>query len=112
MILLDTNVVSEAMKPEPHPSVRDWLDAPGGRDAVFPQRHHRRTVVRHPRAAARVGRKKALGQHLDLAAENGLPTSVLRLTEEWHAAAAGHRHADAAEDDDRDHADRDRCWSA
>jgi len=27
MILLDTNVVSGAMKPEPHPSVRDWLDA-------------------------------------------------------------------------------------
>ena len=27
MILLDTNVVSEAMKPEPAPSVRDWLDA-------------------------------------------------------------------------------------
>ncbi len=27
MILLDTNVVSEAMKPLPHPSVRDWLDA-------------------------------------------------------------------------------------
>jgi len=27
MILLDINVVSEAMKPEPHPSVRDWLDA-------------------------------------------------------------------------------------
>jgi predicted nucleic acid-binding protein len=27
VILLDTNVVSEAMKPEPHPSVRDWLDA-------------------------------------------------------------------------------------
>lgn len=27
MILLDTNVVSEAMKPGPHPSVRDWLDA-------------------------------------------------------------------------------------
>ena len=27
MILLDTNVVSEAMKPELHPSVRDWLDA-------------------------------------------------------------------------------------
>ena len=26
MILLDTNVVSEAMKPEPDPSVRDWLD--------------------------------------------------------------------------------------
>jgi predicted nucleic acid-binding protein len=26
MILLDTNVVSEAMKPEPNPSVRDWLD--------------------------------------------------------------------------------------
>ena len=27
MILLDTNVISEAMKPEPHPGVRDWLDA-------------------------------------------------------------------------------------
>ncbi|WP_315830789.1 type II toxin-antitoxin system VapC family toxin [Bradyrhizobium prioriisuperbiae] len=27
MILLDTNVVSEAIKPEPHQSVRDWLDA-------------------------------------------------------------------------------------
>jgi predicted nucleic acid-binding protein len=26
MILLDSNVVSEAMKPEPHPAVRDWLD--------------------------------------------------------------------------------------
>jgi toxin FitB len=27
MILLDTNVVSEAIKPEPHPSVLVWLDA-------------------------------------------------------------------------------------
>ncbi len=27
MILLDTNVVSEAIKPEPHPSVLAWLDA-------------------------------------------------------------------------------------
>jgi predicted nucleic acid-binding protein len=27
MILLDTSVVSEAIKPEPHPPVRDWLDA-------------------------------------------------------------------------------------
>lgn len=27
MILLDTNVVSEAMKPEPHSSVLAWLDA-------------------------------------------------------------------------------------
>jgi toxin FitB len=26
MILLDTNVVSEAMKPEPDPEVRSWLD--------------------------------------------------------------------------------------
>ena len=25
MIVLDTNVVSEAMKPEPTPSVHDWL---------------------------------------------------------------------------------------
>jgi predicted nucleic acid-binding protein len=27
MILLDTNVVSEAIKPDPHPSVLAWLDA-------------------------------------------------------------------------------------
>ena len=27
MILLDTNVVSEAIKPMPHPSVQAWLDA-------------------------------------------------------------------------------------
>jgi hypothetical protein len=27
MILLDTNLVSEALKVEPHPSVRAWLDA-------------------------------------------------------------------------------------
>ena len=27
MIVLDTNVVSEAMKPQPHPSVLAWLDA-------------------------------------------------------------------------------------
>ena len=26
MILLDTNIVSEAMKPEPNSKVRDWLD--------------------------------------------------------------------------------------
>lgn len=26
MIVLDTNVVSEGMKPEPNPAVRDWLD--------------------------------------------------------------------------------------
>jgi toxin FitB len=26
VILLDSNVVSEAMKPEPNPAVRDWLD--------------------------------------------------------------------------------------
>jgi predicted nucleic acid-binding protein len=27
MILFDTNVASEAMKPEPHRSLRNWLDA-------------------------------------------------------------------------------------
>lgn len=27
MIVLDTNVVSEAMKPAPHPAVRAWLNA-------------------------------------------------------------------------------------
>ena len=27
MIVLDTNVISEAMKPQPHPAVRAWLNA-------------------------------------------------------------------------------------
>jgi predicted nucleic acid-binding protein len=27
MIILDTNVISETMKPQPHPSVLAWLDA-------------------------------------------------------------------------------------
>lgn len=27
MIILDTNVVSEVMKPNPEPAVKDWLDA-------------------------------------------------------------------------------------
>lgn len=27
MIVLDTNVVSEAMRPEPNPAVRSWLNA-------------------------------------------------------------------------------------
>ena len=27
MIVLDTNVISEAMKPAPAPAVRGWLDA-------------------------------------------------------------------------------------
>jgi predicted nucleic acid-binding protein len=34
MILLDTNVVSEAMKTEPHPSVSGWLDAQAA-DTLF-----------------------------------------------------------------------------
>ncbi|BBK36678.1 VapC ribonuclease Y4jK [Allostella sp. ATCC 35155] len=34
MILLDTNVVSEAMTREPHPRVREWLDAQAA-DTLF-----------------------------------------------------------------------------
>ena len=34
MILLDTNVISEAMKPEPNAAVRDWLDAQSA-DTLF-----------------------------------------------------------------------------
>lgn len=34
MIVLDTNVVSEAIKPEPHPLVRAWIDAHAG-EALF-----------------------------------------------------------------------------
>ena len=35
MILLDTNVISEAMKPQPHPGVRDWLDAQAAETLVL-----------------------------------------------------------------------------
>jgi len=34
MILLDTNVVSEAMTSRPHPRVREWLDSQAG-DTLF-----------------------------------------------------------------------------
>ena len=36
MILLDTNVVSEAIKPEPHPSVRAWIDAQAAETLFLP----------------------------------------------------------------------------
>ena len=36
MILLDTNVVSEAVKPESHPSVRAWLDAQSAETLFLP----------------------------------------------------------------------------
>ncbi|MCX7324887.1 MAG: PIN domain-containing protein [Hyphomicrobiales bacterium] len=57
MILLDSNVVSEAMKPEPHPPVRDWLDAQAPEtlllssatmaELLFGIRDLRRVVRRH-----------------------------------------------------------------
>jgi predicted nucleic acid-binding protein len=36
LILLDTNVVSEAVKPESHPSVRAWLDAQAAETLFLP----------------------------------------------------------------------------
>ncbi|WP_372426483.1 type II toxin-antitoxin system VapC family toxin [Salinarimonas chemoclinalis] len=36
MILLDTNVVSEAVKPASHPSVRAWLDAQSAETLFLP----------------------------------------------------------------------------
>jgi len=36
MILLDTNVVSEAIKPESHPTVRAWLDAQSAETLFLP----------------------------------------------------------------------------
>lgn len=36
MIVLDTNVVSEAIKPEPHPAVRAWLDAQAAETLFLP----------------------------------------------------------------------------
>lgn len=98
MILLDTDVVSEAMKPEPHPSVRDWLGAQAA-ETLFLSSVTIAELLFGIRALPRGSGSRERP-----------PT---RLIEEWRAAAAaGHRHADAAEDDDRDHADRGRCWSA
>lgn len=48
MIVLDTNVVSEAMKPEPHPAVQTWLDAPD-RAARSLSSARRRSVSAPPR---------------------------------------------------------------
>jgi len=36
MIVLDTNVVSEAMKPEPHPAVQSWLNAQAAETLYLP----------------------------------------------------------------------------
>lgn len=36
MILLDTNVISEAIKPESHPTVRAWLDAQAAETLFLP----------------------------------------------------------------------------
>ena len=82
MILLDTNVVSEAMTREPHPRC-----APGSmrkrRDAVSLQHHRGRTSLRHRRFAS--GKRKdalaaALDDVLDLFAARILPfdTSAAR----------------------------------
>lgn len=39
MIVLDTNVVSEAMKPEPNVAVLACLNDPGGGDPLYLQYH-------------------------------------------------------------------------
>ena len=36
MIVLDTNVVSEAMKPEPHPAVQSWLNEQAAETLYLP----------------------------------------------------------------------------
>ncbi|MCA3273285.1 MAG: type II toxin-antitoxin system VapC family toxin [Roseomonas sp.] len=36
MILLDTNVISEAIKPDSHPTVRAWLDAQAAETLFLP----------------------------------------------------------------------------
>jgi hypothetical protein len=46
MILLDTNVVSEAIKPEPNPSLLAWLDAQEA-ETLFLSSITVRTSLRH-----------------------------------------------------------------
>lgn len=45
MILLDTNLVSEAMKPRPDLGVQTWLDAQLAETLYLVQHYHRRTAV-------------------------------------------------------------------
>ena len=37
MFVVDTNVVSEMMRPNPNPAVRDWLDAHNVVECFSPQ---------------------------------------------------------------------------
>lgn len=63
MIVLDTNVVSEAMKVAPHPAVRDWLNRAGRPNAVSVQRDIGGVAVWDRSACGR--RKERLTQALD-----------------------------------------------
>jgi hypothetical protein len=63
MIILDTNVVSEAMKPKPHSAVRAWLNDQAVGYAVPVQHDTGRAAVWHRGAACR----QALGCAADAA---------------------------------------------
>ena len=75
MIVLDTNVISEMFRPQPHPSVIAWLDSLSGDVAI--------TTITLAELLAGVrrlpeGRRKAaLGVALDTALEPYLGTSSL-----------------------------------
>ena len=47
MIILDTNVVSEAMKPEPNLSVQTLAECSSRRNTLFIQHYTGRTVIWH-----------------------------------------------------------------
>ncbi len=53
MILLDTDVVSEGIKPEPHPSILAWLDVQAAGDVVPLQHQRSRPSLRLRRVAGR-----------------------------------------------------------
>jgi predicted nucleic acid-binding protein len=58
MILLDTNVVSEAMTREPHPRVRAWLDAQAAETlflSIITDRAFTRQMATSPRSPPRTG---------------------------------------------------------
>ena len=53
MIVVDTNVVSELMKPPPSAAAKDWVLAPIRSRAVHHVDHARRDPLRHPTASER-----------------------------------------------------------
>lgn len=89
MILLDTNVVSEAMTREPHPNVRAWLDAQSAETlflSTITVAELLFGIGALPAGKRRTALSAALNEVLDLFSDRILPFDL----------AAARRHAELA----------------